>query len=798
MHRCLFGALLLAVAAGAAVAPLAQAATAAAPARIIVKFRGDSALLQQKATAPGMALRARADDLGRRVGVALRPGAALAEATQVVMADGMDSASLAARVATQADVEYAIPDQRRRVFTAPNDPLYAAGVPGNGPAVGQWYLRAPDATVASSLDVETAWSVTTGNPSVVVAVLDTGVRFDHPDLLPVAAGGPLLPGYDMVSDAGPANDGDGRDADASDPGDWVTAAEANDASGPFHACTDLDSTTGQYVAEDSSWHGTQVAGILAARTDDGIGMASVARDVRILPVRVLGKCGGFDSDIIAGMRWAAGLPVPGVPANTTRARVINLSLGGDGACTAAYQDAVAQVLAAGTVVVAAAGNDAGHAVSAPANCAGVIAVAALRHTGSKVGFSNVGPEVALSAPGGNCVNTDPGTPCLYPILTTRNTGTTVPRDASYSDSFTSSLGTSFATPLVAGTAALMLSVQPALATADVRALLRATARPFPTTGSDDGGVVVPVCQAPTFDAQRSPVDQAQCYCTTATCGAGMLDAGAAVRAAKLGSAATQFEVEGLWWNAPAASESGWGLNVAEQGDVVFATWFTYDTTGKAWWLSMTGTQVAANRYAGTLYRTSGPAFDAVPFDPASVVATAVGNGELDFASAAGGTFSYTVDGVSQAKSITRQVFGPLPTCTFGVQANLAAATNYQDLWWAAPAAVESGWGLNLVQQGATIFATWFTYDHDGTPLWLSMTAPATGAGTFAGTLYRSTGPAFDAVPFDPARVTLTAVGTGSLRFTNGNAGTFSYTVNGVAGSKAITRQVFRAPGTTCS
>ena len=798
MLRLVSTVLLLAVAT-AAMPGAAAARAAGPPGRVIVKFKADAPVLQQKAATPGIALRARADDLGRRVGVALRPGAALADATQVLMADGVDSASLAARVAAQADVEYAIPDQRRRALAVPNDPLYAAGVPGNGPAVGQWYLRAPDAVVASSLDVETAWSVTTGDPSIVVAVLDTGVRFEHPDLTSVAAGGPLLPGYDMVSDAGRANDGDGRDPDPTDPGDWVTEGEANDPNGEFHACTTFNDSTGQYVGEDSSWHGTQVAGIIAARTDNGIGMASVARNVRILPVRVLGKCGGFDSDIIAGMRWAAGLAVPGVPANSTRARVINMSLGGDGSCTAAYQDAVNQVLAAGTVVVAAAGNDAGHRVSVPANCGGVIAVGGLRHVGTKVGFSNVGSEVTISAPGGNCVNTDPGSPCLYPILTTRNTGTTLPGDSSYSDSFKFSLGTSFATPLVAGTAALMLSAQPSLATADVRALLRASARPFPATVASSGdGLPLPQCQVPQFDTDGKPIDQAECYCTTFTCGAGMLDAGAAVRAAKTASVVADFEVEGLWWNAPASSESGWGLNVAQQGDVVFATWFTYDATGKAWWLSMTGTHVAANRYAGTLYQTRGPAFDAIPFDPSQVVAMAVGTGTLEFSSGGDGTFTYTVNGVSQAKPITRQVFGPLPTCTFGIQSNLGLATNYQDLWWAAPAAIESGWGLNLVQQGSTLFATWFTYDHDGTPLWLSMTAPATGAGTFAGTLYRSTGPAFSAVPFDPSRVVLMPVGNGSLRFGDGNAGTFSYTVNGVAGSKAITRQVFRNPGTTCS
>jgi len=246
----------------------------------------------------------------------------------------------------------------------------------------------------------------------------------------------------------------------------------------------------------------------------------------VLPVRVLGKCGGLDSDIIAGMRWAAGLSVPGVPANPTPARVINMSLGGDGACSAAYQQAIAEVNAVGTVVVASAGNSSGHAVGVPANCSGVLAVGGLRHVGTKVGFSSLGPEVAISAPGGNCVNTATGTPCLYPILTSSNTGTTTPLENIYTDSFNPSLGTSFSAPLVSGTVALMLSAQPSLLPSQVKVLLQAAARPFPPLGSIVGdGTPVPACTAP------SSADQNECYCSTATCGAGMLDAGAALAAA---------------------------------------------------------------------------------------------------------------------------------------------------------------------------------------------------------------------------------------------------------------------------
>jgi hypothetical protein len=254
---------------------------------------------------------------------------------------------------------------------------------------------------------------------------------------------------------------------------------------------------------------------------------------------------------------------------------------------------------------------------------------------------------------------------------------------------------------------------------------------------------------------------------------------------------------GLWWNAPAGSESGWGVNFAHQGSVIFATWFTYDLSGKDWWLSMTAPATGPGTFAGTLYQTAGPAFDTVPFDPSPVVATAVGTASLSFSDANNGTFAYTVNGISQTKAITREVFGSLPNCTFGVEPDLTLASNYQDLWWAAPAGSEAGWGVNLTQQEETIFATWFTYDLDHSPLWLSITAQQTAAGTYSGTIYRTTGPAFNSIPFLPVDVMATGVGTATFAFTDGNTGSFEYSVNGVTQIKAITREVFNAPGTVC-
>ena len=144
------------------------------------------------------------------------------------------------------------------------------------------------------------------------------------------------------------------------------------------------------------------------------------------------------------------------------------------------------------------------------------------------------------------------------------------------------------------------------------------------------------------------------------------------------SAGTGPNVSGLWWN---PLESGWGINFAHQGDVLFATWFTYDTAGKAWWLSMTASKTAQDTYSGTLIQTGGPAFSAVPFDPAKVTRAAVGTGTLTFSDKDNGNFAYTVNGVSQAKPITRQRFASLPTCVYGAAPDFAAATNFQDLWW---------------------------------------------------------------------------------------------------------------------
>ena len=485
-------------------------------ARVIVKYRADSALRRIQSsgnaeagtasTAPRHAAR-----MASLVRAPLTDGRVLGPHTQALRSQGLSSSELVRRLRTLPEVEWAVVDERRRVGNLPNDALFADNQRSATPVVGQWYLRAPSGDVASAINAVGAWTSTTGSASVVVAVLDTGVRPEHPDLQ-----GKLHPGYDFIGlDRGgaatTANDGTGRDSDPTDPGDWTNANECS-AGEP---------------ASSSSWHGTQVAGLIGAATNNGIGMAGAGWNVMVLPIRVLGRCGGYDSDIIAGMRWAGGLSqnvgvsaVVNVP-NPYPARVINMSLGSQGVCTPAYQEVVTELRAAGVTVVAAAGNDTGLKVSVPANCSGALAVAGVRHIGSKVGYSNIGPEVALAAPAGNCVNLQG--PCLYPLLTTINLGLRQAGANGYSDSSDYSVGTSFAAPLVAGTVGLMLSVDPSLTPAKIREILQATTRPFPTSRTlAPGEDPVQACRAP------DDKDQLECFCTSTTCGSGMLDAGAAV------------------------------------------------------------------------------------------------------------------------------------------------------------------------------------------------------------------------------------------------------------------------------
>jgi len=381
-----------------------------------------------------------------------------------------DAVTISGELVARGLVRSAEPDVMRTSTAVPNDPRFSE----------QWYLQTPGSS-AQGIDLPSAWDITRGSSSVVVAVIDTG-RLDHPEL-----SGRLVDGYDFVSQTKNSKDGDGWDSDETDLGDW---SESDD---PLYTCTVGD------PFKSSSWHGTHVSGIIAANADNSVGIAGVAPNVRVQHVRVLGTCGGRTSDEAVAIRWAAGLPVDGVPLNPTPAKVINLSLGSQTACAAVEQAAIDEAVAAGVTVVVAAGNaglDLDTNDFAPSKCANVISVAALRFDGSRASYTNYGSSIDVAAPGG------PGG-----ILSLQNGGT---RTADSSWTYGYKQGTSMSTPIVSGIAALVLSVNPNLTPAQVESIIESSARPFPT------GVSTP--------CSSNPSD-------TFHCGTGIADAGAALRLA---------------------------------------------------------------------------------------------------------------------------------------------------------------------------------------------------------------------------------------------------------------------------
>jgi serine protease len=397
---------------------------------------------------------------------------------------GQDLGDTMRRVRLHPDVAWVEPNVLVRRQATPNDMSY-----GN-----QWYLRGPGDGIPelAGLNLTPAWDVTTGLGTTVVAVVDSGVRLTHSDLA-----GKLVPGHDFVSELHVANDGDGRDADPTDPGDWVTPTERDN--NPLFAGCD---------AGFSSWHGTFIAGQIAASTNNGQGVAGINWQAKILPVRVSGKCGALVSDLLDGVRWAAGLPVAGAPANANPAKVINLSFSGSSACSPAYQETVDDVTTAGALLVVAAGNNSAP-LTRPADCDGVMAVAAVRRDGAKADYSSFGGNVALSAPGGSLEN--------FPnnlLYATSDSGLTTPGVETYGYK----QGTSFSAPMAAGVASLMLARNPALTPHALIERMQAGVRPHLQPLGPGG----PVC---------STVNNGACNCTAATCGAGLLDANSALQLA---------------------------------------------------------------------------------------------------------------------------------------------------------------------------------------------------------------------------------------------------------------------------
>jgi serine protease len=496
-------------------APDASTAYAAETDQIIVYYKKSTDVAASQVAA-------RLDRLAQAAGMELTYVRDFAENGQIVKLSSRlpltDVQAIAEQLGGVSDVAYAEPDKIMRHQLEPNDPRYDE----------QWHYFTPTAG-SYGANLPQAWDVTTGSANVVIAVLDTGMLFNHPDLV-----GRTVAGYDFIADTSVSNDGDGRDADASDPGDWCSG-------------------------DSSSWHGTHVAGTIGAASNNSLGVAGINWISKIQPVRVLGACGGYDSDIADAIRWSAGLTVSGTPANATPAKVINLSLGGTGSCGTTMQNAINAATNAGTVVVVAAGNDNANAANySPSSCNNVITVAATGPTGNRAYYSNYGATVEISAPGG-----DTSSGAANGVLSTLNNGTTTPGSHSYAFY----QGTSMATPHIAGIVSLMFSVNPNLTPAQVLTFLQSTVTNFPSGSS----------------------------CTTALCGAGIVNAGAAVIAVdgglippgNLNASPTSDTQLNLTWTDASTNETGFkiercqGANCSNfvQITTVGANVTTYSNTG---------------------------------------------------------------------------------------------------------------------------------------------------------------------------------------------------------------------------
>jgi serine protease len=429
-------------------------AAGAEPARAPSANAVDGIIIKWKTEKSDTAINARigaANGIARNRALTLRYGRKGSLGTHVLKLDravtAEEAGALAKEIAaSDTDIEYAEPDVILQSTLVPGDPSYSQ----------QWHYY----ETTAGINLPPAWSLNTGS-GATVAVIDTGYR-PHADLVTH-----VLPGYDFISNSSFSNDGNGRDSDATDPGDYATANQCAPGA----------------PARNSSWHGTHVAGTIGA-LNNSIGGVGVAFNANILPVRVLGACGGESSDIADAIVWASGGTVSGVPANPYPARVLNLSLGSSqvAGCSTTFQNAINAARANGSVVVVSAGNLNANAVNYMlANCTGVVSVAAINRSGSKASYSNHGSVVTIAAPGGETSPTSSNG-----VLSTLNTGTTVPG----SDNYVFYQGTSMAAPHVSGVAALMLSANNTLTPDGVASLLQSTSRPFPGTCSNCGSGIV--------------------------------------------------------------------------------------------------------------------------------------------------------------------------------------------------------------------------------------------------------------------------------------------------------------------
>ncbi|MFM9701467.1 S8 family peptidase [Streptomyces galilaeus] len=447
-------------------------------------------------------------DFERRLGT----GAALVDLGSGLT--GADVADVVAEYRADPQVAYVVPDRLNTAKADPNDTEYAK----------QWDLY----EAAAGMNVPGAWTTATGT-GVTVAVIDTGY-VAHTDLAANIVGG-----YDFIADTAVSVDGNGRDSNPADPGDYYAANECGSG----------------IPASNSSWHGTHVAGTIAAVTNNSKGIAGIAHGAKISPVRVLGKCGGYDSDIIDAITWASGGTVSGVPANTNVAKVINMSLGGDGACTSATQSAINAAVSRGTTVAVAAGNENDNVANhSPGNCNNVISVAATSRTGAKASYSNYGSLVDISAPGGQ---TSTGT--ANGILSTLNSGT---KTAS-TESYAYYQGTSMATPHIAGLVALMKSANSSLTPAQIETAIKSNARALP--GACSGGCGAGLADAAkTVQAVSGSGGSTGGTTFTSTTAVSIPDNGSAVE--------SPIAVTGRTGNAPTALQVGVDITHTYRGDLV--------------------------------------------------------------------------------------------------------------------------------------------------------------------------------------------------------------------------------------
>ncbi len=377
----------------------------------------------------------------------------------------------------------------------------------------QWQLG-DSHSAAAAINLQDAWRHSEGSPATTIAVIDSGVRFEHPDLT-----GRLLPGYDFVSDLMQANDGDARDADPSDPGDGVDPATSDYYTSQGRDCE----------SKPSSWHGTAVASLIAGNGNLTNGITGVDLHANVLPVRAIGQCGGRRSDFHDALRWAAGVSDPSLPVNPTPARIINLSINVAGYCTTADQHAIDDAIRAGAIIVTGAGNsaaDLGSFPTSPSTCENVISVAAVNSAAARAIYSNYGRQINIAAPGGESAAGDG-----RKILAASNAGQ---QHAVAGNYYRRYAGTSVAAPLVSGVLGLMIGANSALTNDQLVELLLSTTRDFPQYGGATD-------------------------CTTNTCGTGLLDAAAAISASTNYSAfLSDNPTASISRNADATDSSGVG------------------------------------------------------------------------------------------------------------------------------------------------------------------------------------------------------------------------------------------------